>query len=90
MSAHHSGESTLNLDLAGLHGVLLNVADERLANAHALHGFQITRDALFRDIIADPIPIAPWLGLLRRFAKAIRQWISRSGGKAGKGRDEEK
>jgi hypothetical protein len=47
-----------------------NIADERLADADAFHGFEILGDAVAGDVVADPVVIAPRRGLGGRMGES--------------------
>ena len=42
-----------------------------------MHRFEIARDAFLRDVVADPIPIAPGLGRIRRVEKPALKRVGR-------------
>ena len=47
------------------------MASACLADADAGHRLEVVRDAFLRDVVADPVPVAPRLGLFRRLAEAF-------------------
>ncbi len=66
-------------DLADLHVVEVDVADECLTNSDPFHGLEVTRDAFLGDVVADPIPIAPGPGRIRRVEEPALKWVGRAG-----------
>jgi hypothetical protein len=60
---------TAETDGAG-RNLLGYVHDQHSAETHALHGFEIGRDAFASDIPVEPKPIYPWTRKVRRANKA--------------------
>ena len=62
-----------------------DVSDQRLPDPDPFHGLQVASDALFGDVVADPLPIAPGLGGIGR----VEEPLFRGGGREQARRQQE-
>ena len=65
---------------AVFHIIQVDVADERLADPDAFHGFEVFGNALAGNVVSDPIPVAPWLGGIRRLREPALKQVGGGGG----------
>jgi len=77
-----------HLHPAGRLVVEKDVADQRLADPDVRHGLEIAGEPVAREVVADPIPVAPGFGLRRRPLPTGDERIGGGGGAGKSERDE--